>query len=195
VDCLPLRERGHRWAAFKYTPSGKRRIPFFARLRKDAVSGGVDGLSSMYDLCLYSTRFVNNLQLRNKNIFFKLATVFVNNLQMKDQGDIQFDFEFLDKLIVGIGEVAQITGIPARQIRYWEEKGLITSLTEEEGKNRRYDYKNIKKMLLIKELVDEGYTLDAAAQKIAKRLETIEAALQKLKKNAVKPPESDAPAV
>jgi DNA-binding transcriptional MerR regulator len=111
---------------------------------------------------------------------------------MKDQGDIQFEFEFLDKLIVGIGEVAQITGIPARQIRYWEEKGLITSLTEEEGKNRRYDYKNIKKMLLIKELVDEGYTLDAAAQKIAKRIETIEAALQKLKKNAGKPPEGDA---
>lgn len=130
--------------------------------------------------------------MQNKTLFFRFTTGFVNYLQMKDQGDIQFDFEFLDKLIVGIGEVAQITGIAARQIRYWEEKGLITSLTEEEGKNRRYDYKNIKKMLLIKELVDEGYTLDAAAQKIAKRMETIETALQKLKKTAGKPPESDA---
>ena len=98
--------------------------------------------------------------------------------------DLSFDFDFLDKLVVGIGEVAQITGIPARQIRYWEDKGIIVSLTEEEGKNRRYDYKNIKKMLLIKELLDEGYTLDASAEKIQKRMELIEETLTKLKKGS-----------
>lgn len=59
--------------------------------------------------------------------------------------DLSFDFDFLDKLVVGIGEVSQITGIPTRQIRYWEEKNIIESLTEEEGKNRRYNYENIKK--------------------------------------------------
>ncbi|MEC5143966.1 MerR family transcriptional regulator [Chitinophaga sp. 212800010-3] len=96
--------------------------------------------------------------------------------------DLSFDFDFLDKLVVGIGEVAQITGIPTRQIRYWEDKGIIVSLTEEEGKNRRYDYKNIKKMLLIKELLDEGYTLDAAAEKVKNRLEMIEQTLKKLQK-------------
>ncbi|MCK0203811.1 MerR family DNA-binding transcriptional regulator, partial [Ornithobacterium rhinotracheale] len=37
--------------------------------------------------------------------------------------DISFDFDFLDKVIVGIGEVSQITKIPTRQIRYWEDKG------------------------------------------------------------------------
>jgi len=95
--------------------------------------------------------------------------------------NLSFDFDFLDKLIVGIGEVSQITNIPTRQIRYWEEKGIITSLTEEEGKNRRYNYKNIKKILLIKELLDEGYTLDASAQKVQKRLETIEGTLEKFK--------------
>jgi MerR family transcriptional regulator, global nitrogen regulator len=101
---------------------------------------------------------------------------------MSKQQDLSFDFEFLDKLIVGIGEVSQITGIPTRQIRYWEEKGIIISLTEEEGKNRRYDYKNIKMMLLIKELLEEGYTLDAAAEKIKKRMQLIEQTLNKLKK-------------
>lgn len=55
-----------------------------------------------------------------------------------------FDFDFLEKLVVGIGEVSEITGIPTRQIRYWEDKGIIKSLSEN-GKNRRYDYKNIKK--------------------------------------------------
>lgn len=96
--------------------------------------------------------------------------------------DLSFDFDFLEKLVVGIGEVSQITGIPTRQIRYWEDKGIITSLTEEEGKNRRYDYKNIKKMLLIKELLDEGYTLDASAEKIKKRMKMIEEMLNKLRK-------------
>lgn len=94
--------------------------------------------------------------------------------------DLSFDFDFLDKLVVGIGEVSQITGIATRQIRYWEEKGIITSLTEDEGKNRRYNYENIKKMLLIKEMIDEGYTLDAAAEKVKKRMEMIEETLNKL---------------
>lgn len=101
---------------------------------------------------------------------------------MEKKKDLSFDFEFLDKLIVGIGEVSQITGIPTRQIRYWEDKGIITSLTEEEGKNRRYDYKNIKRMLLVKELLDEGYTLDAATNKIKNRMEMIEDTLKRLKR-------------
>lgn len=101
----------------------------------------------------------------------------------KDTTNLSFDFDFLDKLVVGIGEVAQITGIPTRQIRYWEEKGIVTSLTEEEGKNRRYNYENIKKMLLIKELMEEGYTLDASADKVKKRMEMIEETLNKIKKN------------
>lgn len=96
--------------------------------------------------------------------------------------DLSFDFDFLNKLVVGIGEVSQITGIPPRQIRYWEDKGIIVSLTEEEGKNRRYNYENIKKILLIKELIDEGYTLDASAEKVKKRMEMIEQTLNKLKK-------------
>ena len=104
--------------------------------------------------------------------------------KLKMNKDLSFDFEFLDKLVVGIGEAAQITGIATRQLRYWEEKGIITSLTEEEGKNRRYDYKNIKKMLLIKELLDEGYTLDASAEKVKKRMKLIEETLNKLKKGS-----------
>lgn len=99
---------------------------------------------------------------------------------MGSKKEKSFDFEFLDKLVVGIGEVSEITGIPTRQIRYWEEKEIVKSLSEN-GKNRRYDYKNIKKMLLVKELLDEGYTLDASAEKVAKRLELIENTLNKLK--------------
>ncbi|NGP89915.1 MerR family transcriptional regulator [Fodinibius halophilus] len=97
--------------------------------------------------------------------------------------DLAFDFDFLDKLIVGIGEVSDITGVPTRKIRYWEDKGIIHS-SSESGKNRRFDYKNIKKILLLKELVDEGYTLEAASEKVSKRMEMINKALASLKKKA-----------
>lgn len=127
---------------------------------------------------------VNNLQLQMKDLYFIFTTLIVSYLQImenKENKELSFDFDFLDKLVVGIGEVAQITGIPTRQIRYWEEKGIICSLTEEEGKNRRYNYENIKKMLLIKELMEEGYTLDASAEKVKKRMEMIEETLNKLR--------------
>ena len=42
-----------------------------------------------------------------------------------EEKNLSFDYNFLEKLIVGIGEVSQITGIPTRQIRYWEEKGIM----------------------------------------------------------------------
>ncbi|WP_428742932.1 MerR family transcriptional regulator [Tenacibaculum sp.] len=103
----------------------------------------------------------------------------------KPNHELSFDFDFLEKVIIGIGEVSQITNIPTRQIRYWEDKGIISSLTEE-GKNRRYDYKNIKKMLLIKELLEEGYTLDASAEKVKKRMEMIEETFKKIKNSTNK---------
>lgn len=40
--------------------------------------------------------------------------------------------------------------MPTRKIRYWEDKGIIASLTEKEGKNRSYNYENIKKGCLSK---------------------------------------------
>ena len=99
--------------------------------------------------------------------------------KMKEDNESFLDAGFLCKLIVGIGEVSQITGIPIRQIRYWEDKGIIKSLTEEEGKNRRYNYVNIRKMLMVKLLLDEGFTLDTAAQKVEERIAFFEDTFRK----------------
>jgi DNA-binding transcriptional MerR regulator len=91
-----------------------------------------------------------------------------------------WDIELLGKLVVGIGEVSDITGVPQRQIRYWEEKGIIVPSKEGEGTTRKYDYVNIKKILLVKELMDDGFTLDAAAKKVEVRMKTIHHAFAKL---------------
>lgn len=90
------------------------------------------------------------------------------------------DFELLKKLVVGIGEVSNITGIPQRKIRYWEEKGVIQSEKEGEGTTRKYNYLNVKKIILIQERIEEGFTLEAAAKKVEKRMEILNEAFRKL---------------
>lgn len=94
--------------------------------------------------------------------------------------NILLDFDLLSKLVVGIGEVSEITGVPTRQIRYWEEKGVINSSKDTEGTTRKYDYLNVKKVLLVKELLDDGYTLDAAAKKVEDRMKNMNEAFAKL---------------
>lgn len=90
------------------------------------------------------------------------------------------DFDLLKRLVVGIGEVSKITSIPTRKIRYWEEKGAIQSENEIKGSTRRYNYLNVKKMLLIQEMLEEGYTLDSAIEKVNKRMVVMDEAFKKL---------------
>lgn len=95
-------------------------------------------------------------------------------MELKDEEKNAFlDFDLLSRLVVGIGEVAEITGVPQRKIRYWEEKGIIQPVKEIGGTTRRYDYINIKKIILIQELLNDGYTLDAAAKKVENRMVNI----------------------
>lgn len=91
--------------------------------------------------------------------------------------DHALDYALMEKLIVGIGEVSEITGVPIRKLRYWEDKQIIRSTTDQGGKTRRYDIENIKKIIMISELIEEGYTLDAAAEKVENRLIKIESLL------------------
>ena len=86
----------------------------------------------------------------------------------KSDREILTDIDFLVSVIVGIGEVANITGVPARKIRYWDEKGIIEPV-DVTATTRQYDYLNIKRIVLIKEMLDEGYTLDVAAKKVIER--------------------------
>ena len=34
-----------------------------------------------------------------------------------------------DQLLVGISELSELVGVSPRQLRYWEQKGLIDSIT------------------------------------------------------------------
>ena len=93
---------------------------------------------------------------------------------------ILMDVDFLVSVIVAIGEVANITGVPQRKIRYWDEKGIIEPV-DKTSTYRQYDYLNIKKIVLIQELLDEGYTLDVSAKKVSERCSKIEEVFQRIK--------------
>lgn len=67
---------------------------------------------------------------------------------------------------MGIGETSRITGATTTQIRYWEKKGLIHPIRHEEGGNKRYSLKTLTKIIIIKNFIDDGYTLAKAGEMI-----------------------------
>lgn len=90
------------------------------------------------------------------------------------------DIPLLSRIIVGIGEVSNITGVSARQLRYWESKGIISSIGDNAGTNRKYDYTNIEKIILIKDFLDQGFTLEASAKRLEERILRLNEAIVQL---------------
>jgi DNA-binding transcriptional MerR regulator len=58
-----------------------------------------------------------------------------------------------------IGQVAKITGLPAKTLRFYEEKGVIKNAYREENGYRYYDDENIEDIKLIKYARDLGLPL------------------------------------
>jgi DNA-binding transcriptional MerR regulator len=94
--------------------------------------------------------------------------------------NILMDVDFLVSVIVAIGEVANLTGVPQRKIRYWDEKGIIEPV-DKSSTYRQYNYLNIKKIVLIQELLEEGYTLDVSAKKVNERCAKVEEVFERIK--------------
>lgn len=90
------------------------------------------------------------------------------------------DSPVLSRIIVGIGEATEITGVSARQLRYWESKNIIKSIGEGEGSNRKYDYSTIEKIILLKDFLDQGYTLEAASRRLEERIQQLNKAIAKI---------------
>ncbi len=68
-------------------------------------------------------------------------------------------FEVRDDLpVYTIGRVVELTGLSARQVRYYEQKNLVAP-SRTEGNQRLYTRDQVQLLQLIKRLLDEGYTL------------------------------------
>jgi DNA-binding transcriptional MerR regulator len=69
-----------------------------------------------------------------------------------------------------IGEVADLTGVTPRTIRYWEELGLLGPASErEQGKHRLYDRGDVER---IEEIVRLRGLLGLSLEQLAQMVET-----------------------
>jgi len=67
-----------------------------------------------------------------------------------------------------IGETARITGVSQKKLRYWEKRGFILDVKRSicgERSYRRFTKSHVQQIKIIKEYLEEGYTLPAAAGK------------------------------
>jgi len=70
------------------------------------------------------------------------------------------------KFTVGISDLAKTTGVSQTQLRYWEQKGYIHSQkATEKNTAHRFSYGTLMRVHFIKAMLDEGFTLAAAAQR------------------------------
>lgn len=66
-----------------------------------------------------------------------------------------------------ISEVADLVGLPAHVLRYWESQFTVLNPSKNRSGNRVYQRKEIRLILLVKQLLyDEKYTVEGAKQKL-----------------------------
>lgn len=66
-----------------------------------------------------------------------------------------------------ISEVADLVGLPAHVLRYWESQFAVLSPSKNRSGNRVYQRKEIKLILLVKQLLHvEKYTVEGAKQRL-----------------------------
>lgn len=75
--------------------------------------------------------------------------------------------QLIRKEYYSISEVADLVGLPAHVLRYWESQFTVLSPSKNRSGNRVYQRKEIKLILLVKQLLHvEKYTVEGAKQRI-----------------------------
>ncbi|WP_282937038.1 MerR family transcriptional regulator [Paenibacillus sp. RC67] len=61
-----------------------------------------------------------------------------------------------EKKVISIGTVSKLSGLSVRQIRYYEERGLLFP-DRTKGGTRLYSFGDVEKLVEIAERMDEGF--------------------------------------
>lgn len=75
---------------------------------------------------------------------------------------------FREKKIISIGNVSELLGLSIRQIRYYEERGLILPTRSSKG-TRKYSLLDIEILNIIAEYVKEGMQTIEIKEMLKKR--------------------------
>ncbi|MBI2608003.1 MAG: MerR family transcriptional regulator [Deltaproteobacteria bacterium] len=77
------------------------------------------------------------------------------------------EIQIPDRLFFKIGDVSKITGLKPYVLRYWESEFKTISPNKSQKNQRVYRREDIKKILLIKQLLHkERYSIEGAKKKI-----------------------------
>ena len=79
-----------------------------------------------------------------------------------------------DNLQFRIGELARMTNVSTRQLRYWEKQGYVTSIERDDCQETRlYGFRAYIKVSIIKQHLDDGESLHEAVLSANDQLETV----------------------
>ncbi|MDQ0189322.1 MerR family transcriptional regulator [Alicyclobacillus cycloheptanicus] len=67
--------------------------------------------------------------------------------------------------LFSIGIVQKLTGLTARQIRYYEQHGLIHP-ARSEGKQRLFSFADVERLMDVRSLLDDGYNMSGVKAKL-----------------------------
>jgi DNA-binding transcriptional MerR regulator len=90
-----------------------------------------------------------------------------------------------DNLQFRIGELARMTNVSTRQLRYWEKQGYVSAIKRNDCQETRlYGFRAYIKVSIIKQHLDDGESLHEAILAANEQLETV-SVMQHIMKKAL----------
>lgn len=87
------------------------------------------------------------------------------------------DGEVIQRLRLSAAEAARVCNVTPRQLIYWTKKGLVKPSTNDD---HDYDVFAMEKVIRIRQALDKGYSLEKAAQVVARDLAALHAEVKRL---------------
>src|SRR5436190_4489962 len=87
------------------------------------------------------------------------------------------DGEVLARLRLSAAEAARVCNVTPRQLIYWTKKGLVKPSTNDD---HDYDVFAMEKVIRIRQALEKGYSLEKAAQVVARDLAALQTEVKRL---------------
>ncbi|HEV2011113.1 MAG TPA: MerR family transcriptional regulator [Candidatus Limnocylindria bacterium] len=87
------------------------------------------------------------------------------------------DGEVIQRLRLSAAEAARVCNVTPRQLIYWTKKGLVKPSTNDD---HDYDVFAMEKVIRIRQALEKGYSLEKAAQVVARDLGALQAEVKRL---------------
>jgi DNA-binding transcriptional MerR regulator len=91
------------------------------------------------------------------------------------------DGEVIQRLRLSAAEAARVCNVTPRQLIYWTKKGLVKPSTNDD---HDYDVFAMEKVIRIRQALEKGYSLEKAAQVVARDLGALQAEVKRLESMA-----------